>query len=122
MVDRISDMWRQQEAFMRLLQEKRGFPQFPTDVTSKKGQQFIEGILFHMMKELFESLQHLKNSKAHRATEIKEFDREEYKEELVDALHLYFEACIASGISLDELTTAYMEKGEKNTKRIEEGY
>ena len=122
LVDRLDRMWEQQESFMRLLQEKRGFPQFPTDLASKKGQQFLKDIRNHLMEELFEAGQHLKNAKSHRATEIPEVDREAYKEELVDALHLYFELVIASGISLDELVKAYLDKGNVNVERIRSGY
>lgn len=118
----LNRMWDQQVAFMRLLQEKRGFPQFPTDLTSKKGQQFLKDIRNHLMEELFEAGQHLKNAKSHRATDIPEIDREAYKEELVDALHLYFELVIASGITMEELVEAYMEKGEINVGRIQTGY
>ena len=120
--DRLETMWSQQVAFMRLLQEKRGFPEFPTDISSKKGQKFLKDIRNHIMEELFEAGQHLKNAKSHRATEIPEVDREAYKEELVDALHLYFELAIASGISLDELVKAYLDKGQVNEERIRSGY
>ena len=122
MSDQLQEMWEQQESFMKLLQQARNFPEFPTDITSKKGQQFLEGISFHLMKELFEAGQHLKNSKSHRATEIKEVDREAYKEELVDVLHLFFEICIAAGISREELFAAYIQKGEVNFDRIRNGY
>lgn len=115
-------MWDQQVAFMRLLQSDRGFPEFPTDITSKKGQQFLQGITYHMMTELFEAGLHLKNSKSHRVTELPEVDREAYKEELVDALHLYLELVIASGISREELFDAYMKKGQVNFDRIQGGY
>jgi predicted house-cleaning noncanonical NTP pyrophosphatase (MazG superfamily) len=120
--DRLDGMWDQQEAFMRLLQEKRGFPDFPTDLTSKKGQQFLKDIRNHLMEELFEAGQHLKNAKSHRATEIPEVDREAYMEELVDALHLYLELVIASGITKEELFEAYMKKGNVNFDRIKNGY
>ena len=120
--DRLAKMWVQQVEFMELLQEKRGFPDFPTDLASKKGQQFLKDIRNHLMEELFEAGQHLKNAKSHRATEIPEVDREAYKEELVDALHLYFELVIASGINLHELVEAYLNKGEVNVKRIKTGY
>lgn len=122
MNDDLERMWLQQLQFMNLLKRERGFPDFPTDITSKSGQQFLEGISFHMMKELFEAGQHLKNSKSHRATEVKEVDREAYKEELVDALHLFFELCLAAGITKEELVRAYLEKGDKNTQRIKNGY
>lgn len=122
MSDKLSDMWEQQREFMKLLQEKRGFPEFPTDLTSKPGQKFIKDISHHMMDEMFEACQHLKNAKSHRATEIKEIDREAFKEELCDALHLYIELCIAAGITLEELYDAYMAKGRVNIQRIENGY
>ena len=115
-------LWDQQVRFMHLLQEKRGFPKFPTDITSKAGQKFLKDITHHMMDELFEAGQHLKNAKSHRATLIPEIDREAYKEELVDALHLYFELVIASGITLEELCEAYLKKGCINEERIENGY
>ena len=63
--DKFEKMWNQQEEFMKLLVKSRGFPQFPVDVTTKESQQFIDGIIHHTMKELFEAGQHLKNSKAH---------------------------------------------------------
>jgi len=115
-------LWDQQVQFMHLLQEKRSFPEFPTDITSKSGQKFLKDITHHMMDELFEAGQHLKNAKSHRATLIPEIDREAYKEELVDALHLYFELVIASGITLEELCEAYLKKGVVNEKRINAGY
>lgn len=116
--DRLVVMWDEQVAFMRLLQEKRGFPEFPTDITSKKGQKFLNDIRHHIMDELFEAGQHLKNAKSHRATEIPEVDREAYKEELVDAQKLLLELLIASGITLDEFVEAFAKKGVINSNRI----
>jgi hypothetical protein len=116
--DRLARMWDDQVSFMRLLQEKRGFPEFPTDISSKTGQKFLKDIRNHIMEELFEAGQHLKNAKSHRATEIPEVDREAYKEELVDAQKLLLELIIASGITLDEFVEAFTKKGEINTHRI----
>lgn len=120
--DRLALMWQQQHEFMRLLQEKRNFPEFPADITSKKGQQFLKDIRNHILEELFEAGQHLKNAKSHRATELPDVDNLAYIEELVDVLHLYFELVIASGITLDELYETYLKKGEINTQRIINGY
>jgi hypothetical protein len=120
--DRLQEMWDQQFAFMKLLQEKRSWPDFPTDISSKKGQKFLKDITHHVMDELFEAGQHLKNAKSHRATEIPEVDKDAYTEELVDALHLFLELVIVSGITLDELFHAYMKKGIVNKNRIENGY
>lgn len=120
--DRFEQMWNQQKSFMELLREKRGFPAFPVDLASKQGQKFIKGLMHECMDELHESLQHLKNSKDHRATEVTGFDRGEFVEELCDSLHYFIEIAIASGVSLEELFKAYMSKGRTNEDRILKGY
>ena len=121
-MDKFQEMWEQQKAFMELLQARRGFPSFPVDMTSKSGQKFLKSITHECMHELFEANQTLKNSKDHRATDIKDFNREHYVEELVDALHYFFEIAILSGVSMEELYSAYIEKGKTNMYRIESGY
>lgn len=120
--DRLRDMWRQQHEFVQLLCKKRNFPDAPVDLASKSGQKFLKNITYECMGELFEANQELKNSKAHRVTEIAEIDRSAYLEELVDSLHYFFEIAIYSGISLDELYEAYMTKGDTNKNRIENSY
>lgn len=122
MADKLANMLEQQRDFMLLLQKKRNFPEFPVDTSTKDGQKFLKGISYECMHELFEAINLLKNRKEHRASDIKEFDKSAYVEELADVLHYLFEIVIASGISIDELYDAYMQKGEVNVKRINEGY
>lgn len=107
---------------MRLLQEKRNFPQYPLDLTKKSDQKFIKGITHECMHELFESNVLLKNSKDHRATEDNGLDRSAYIEEMCDALHYLIEVLILAGVSSDELFETYMKKGDTNVRRISEGY
>jgi len=121
-MDKLQEMWSQQEKFMQLLQLRRNFPEFPVDMTTKSGQKFLKGITHECMHELFEANLLLKNSKDHRATDVSEFSREDYVEELVDALHYFFEIAISSGVSMQELHEAYMKKGQININRIENGY
>lgn len=121
-MDKLEEMWAQQEEFMNLLREKRGFVSFPVDTESKEGQKVLKNITHECMHELFESNLILKNSKDHRATNVKGFDRESYVEELCDALHYFFEIAILSGVSIDELYSMYMKKGRINVERIEKGY
>jgi len=120
--DRLIEMFEQQEAFMKLLQKHRGFPEFPMDLSKKASQKEIKKISFDAMGELFEAVQHLKNSKDHRATDVPELDREAYVEELVDCLHYFVEIAILSGISSEELFSAYIQKGDVNVNRIKNGY
>src|SRR3990167_3553599 len=88
----------------------------------KQGQQLVRDVSHHCHDELWEASLHLKNAKSHRKTEVREIDREAFKEELIDALHLWIEICIVSGLSLEEVCDAYLEKGRKNRERIAEGY
>lgn len=121
-IDDLEKMWSQQLQFMKLLATHRGWPSFPVDITEKKSQQLLDGIIFHIMKELFEVGQLLQNTKSHRITELKDVDVEHLKEELSDVLHLFIELCAYAGISREDLVKSYLEKGETNTKRIENGY
>ena len=120
--DKFEEMWDQQEAFMKLLQEERSFPEFPVDISTKEGQKFLKGITHECQHELFEANQLLKNSKDHRQKDIKQFNEEAYLEELVDSMHYLFEIIIASGISKERVYDSYMKKGKKNIRRIKNGY
>jgi hypothetical protein len=120
--DKLDEMFSQQESFMRLLQKKRNFPQFPVDLETKEGQKFCKSIVYEIMGELFESVQHLKNSKDHRITNVSGLDREEFVEELSDALHYFFELAILCNVTPNELYNSYMKKGEINNHRIMNNY
>jgi len=120
--DKLDVMWQQQTDFMDLLVEKRGFPQWPLDLSRKESQQFVRGISHDCMHELFEAVHLLKNAKAHRQTEIAEFDRDAFVEELADAQHFLYEILLLSDVSLAEFHEVYMRKGATNVRRIEGGY
>jgi dimeric dUTPase (all-alpha-NTP-PPase superfamily) len=121
-MDMLDEMYNQQRDFNTLLKEERQYPEFPLDLSLKKNQQILKGLAHECMHELFEANHLLKNSKNHRVTEITEFDRESYKEELVDALHYFFGIVIYSGITAEELHEAFMKKGEINIQRVKSGY
>jgi len=120
--DKLTMMWEQQRNFMELLRQKRNFPAFPADLSTKDGQKLVKDMGHECMHELFEALHLLRDSKSHRQTIVGEFDRDSFLEELSDALHYFYEICILSGVSMDELFEMYMKKGEKNFTRICSGY
>lgn len=115
-------MFEQQSQFMQLLEEKRSFPKWPVDLTSKVGQQTCRDASLGGIEEWFEALKHLKNWKSHRATEVKDVDRAEFLEEMSDALHYFVEVILLADISPEELFDAYMKKGATNVARINGGY
>lgn len=121
-MNELEQMFRQQKKFIRLLQEKRGHPEVPLDLSKKESQLFLKHLSHECMHELFESNMLLKNSKTHRATELPDFDHEAYKEELSDVLHYLVGILICSGISYEEIFEVYMKKGAVNIERINEGY
>lgn len=114
-------MFEQQRQFMDLLRERRNFPDFPVDLSSKNGQKFCKSIAYEMMGEIFEAIQELKNSKDHRETE-QGFDKQSLVTEFADALHYFNEILILMDVSPEELFDAYMKKGKVNEERIKSGY
>jgi hypothetical protein len=117
----LEDIFYKQKFLMGKYKEKGLLPEFPLDLTKKEDVSVIEHCSFHLMKELFEAVSELKN-RPNRKTNIEEYDREKYKEEIIDAFHLLIEFCILSGISCNELYEKYCEKNKKNLERIENGY
>ena len=115
-------MWAEQKTFMHLLQKMRNFPDFPVDLTSKDGQRLIKEIIHDCQDELGEARVLLKNSKNHRQTEVTEFDRASYVEELVDSFKFLLEILILSGVSYEEFCAAFDAKTHINTDRIKNGY
>ena len=120
--DCLKQMFDQQEDFMKLLKEKRSFPDFPVDISKKESQKQIKQISYEVMGELWEALSELKNSKEHRITEFAEVDKEHLIEEFSDALHYFIEILILMGVSYQELFKSYMKKGDVNVNRINSGY
>ena len=74
------------------------------------------------VEEMFEALQHLKNWKPHRKTEITEFDRDEFLEEIVDAFNYFFSILILTGFDDNDLMNAYRKKDKIINDRLESGY
>jgi hypothetical protein len=115
-------MFDEQVQFMRLLQEKRGFPNFPVDLSTKQGQKFVKEMSHECMHEMFEAIHLLSDSKDHRRSMTNDFDREKFLEEMSDALHYFIEVCALIGIGADDLYDAYTKKGRINISRISSGY
>ena len=82
--DMLNKMFSQQREFMNLLKEKRNFPEFPVDLSTKQGQKFVKSISHECMHELFESVQLLSDSKDHKNSLSGDFNKEKFLEELAD--------------------------------------
>jgi len=123
-VDNLSELFRLREEFMIALREKvpETYSKWPMDPTSKENQIHIRDMVLRGVEELFESLQHLKNSKPHRQTNMPDFDREAFLEETVDAFNYFLSVLVLLGVSSGELMEAYEKKHKKIMQRITDGY
>ena len=125
MTDRLSQIFEMRESFMTALQEinvDTNMPEWPVDLSSKSSQQYVRDMALRGVEEMFEALQHLKNWKPHRQTEVKDFDREEFLEEIVDAFNYFLSILVLTGFSADDLMIAYEKKHKIIEERLRSGY
>ena len=124
MSDRLSEIFERRESFMIKLRENMpgSSPCWPVDLSLKENQQHVRDMALRGVEEMFEALQHLKNWKPHRQTEIKDFDREEFLEEIVDAFNYFLSILVLTGFSDEDLMSAYRKKDEIINGRLETGY
>jgi hypothetical protein len=94
----------------------------PVDPTDKDSQIFLRETTLRGVEEMFEALATLKNGKVHRQSEIREFDREHFLEEVVDAFNYFFNVLLYLGVTPEEFVEAYEKKHRVILRRVEEGY
>jgi hypothetical protein len=117
-----TEMWNDQLNFLDILISKKKLPQYPVDLKSKSGQQLIRDLLRDAADELHEACLVLKNAKSHRTTEVQEFDRAHFIEEVVDSVKFCLGALIYTNVSIEEFYQAFKKKTETNVQRQKEGY
>lgn len=122
---KLEEQFLKRLSFIKQMKESRpgSYPEFPIDISKKESQQFCRDLALRGVEEMFEALQHLKNWKPHRLTEIKEeFDSEEFLEEIVDALNYFYAMLIIMGYDEKDLHCAYLKKDSKIRERLLNGY
>lgn len=122
--DRLEEIFRLREEFMQSIVDKLPgyYPEWPIDVSKKQSQTVLRDSVLRGVEEIFEALGHLKNSKPHRETEITQFEKEEFLEEIVDAYNYFFTTLVLLGISSDDFHKAYKRKHNIILDRLKEGY
>lgn len=100
------------------------YPDFPLDMSKKESQQVCRDLALKGVEEMFEALQHLKNWKPHRQTDLSEeiIDKDEFLEEIVDAFNYFFAMLIVTGFDQDDLFDAFLVKDNIIRKRLKDGY
>jgi hypothetical protein len=122
--DRLERIFELRKEFMYQLNEKipHSYDTWPIDLTKKSSQQMVRELSLRGVEEMFEAVQHLKNSKPHRLTDIPEIDREAFVEEIVDAFNFFFSVLILVGVNEDELYQAYEKKHQIILNRLNKNY
>lgn len=123
-MDKLDQMFDLRKAFMTALQKQVPdvYPEMPVDLTNKSTQQHLRDLALRGVEEVFEAVQELKNAKSHRQTEIRDFDRAAFKEEMVDSFNYFFSLLIIMGVTPDELFDAYVNKDRIIHDRIKSKY
>jgi len=122
---RLEEMFKLRLSFMKMMKETipGSYPDFPVDIAEKESQQVCRDLALKGVEEMFEALQHLKNWKPHRVTNVEQaLDRGEFLEEVVDALNYFFAMLIVTGFNEKELFDAYLKKDTKIRQRLLSGY
>ena len=122
--DKLNQIFEMRNTFMHMLQGKfpDAYPEWPVDLSTKKAQITCRETALKGVEEMFEALQHLKNWKPHRKTEMPEINREEFLEEIVDAFNYFLSLIILIGVDVDEFYDAFLKKDEIIRGRLNEGY
>ena len=123
-MDKLDQMFKLRELFMESMKEAKPgiYPDWPVDIKQKENQQLLRDTALKGVEEMFEALGHLKNWKPHRNTEIEEFDRDEFLEEIVDAFNYFLSILVLTGMTSEELFATYVKKDDIIHKRLQTGY
>lgn len=123
---KLEQMFQKRLDFILEMKEKisGSYPEFPLDMSKKDSQQVCRDLALKGVEEMFEALQHLKNWKPHRQTDLSEeiIDKEEFLEEIVDAFNYFFAMLIVTGFDHDDLFQAFLKKHDVIRDRLDNGY
>ena len=125
MIDKLDEIFHKRNSFMKEIQSKfpNSYPaHWPVNISEKASQTILRETALKGVEEMFEALQHLKNWKSHRETDMPEIDREEFLEEIVDAFNYFFSLMILIGVDVDEFYNAFNSKDEIIRRRLQRGY
>tara|TARA_R110001583_G_scaffold171236_1_gene324777 strand:- start:645 stop:1034 length:390 start_codon:yes stop_codon:yes gene_type:complete len=123
---KLSIMFKKRLEFINEMKEtiEGSYPDFPLDLSEKASQQVCRDLALKGVEEMFEALQHLKNWKPHRQTDLSTemIDKDEFLEEIVDAFNYFFAMLIVTGFNEADLFDAFLMKDIVIRNRLKDGY
>lgn len=123
-VDKLDLMFELREEFMVAISEKypRSYPEWPVDPSKKKSQQAIRSTALKGVEEIFEALGTLKHWKSHKQNGSKEFDKDHFLEEIIDAFNYFLAVLVLLDIDSMEFMAAFKKKNKKIHDRLQSNY
>jgi len=124
-MDRLSSIFKRREEFMHMLRAKfpNAYPvEWPVNLSNKDAQSNVRDIALKGVEEMFEALQHLKNWKDHRTTEMPEIDRDEFLEEVIDSFNYFFSLLILAGFNENDFFQMFEKKDKIIRDRLKGNY
>jgi len=123
-LDKLNTIFHMRDVFMKEMRNHipKAQPDLPINLGNKEGQQYCRDLALRGVEEMFEALQHLKNWKTHRLTEMTEFNRDEFLEEVVDAFNYFYALLIAVDCDVDEFFDAFCRKDKIIHDRVTNKY
>ncbi len=123
---KLETMFQKRIEFIKEMKETipDSYPELPLDMSKKASQQVCRDLALKGVEEMFEALQHLKNWKPHRQTDLSEIhvNKDEFLEEIVDAFNYFFAMLIVTGFDEKDLFEAFLSKHEIINDRLRNGY
>jgi len=122
---KLEQMFKLRETFIDSMRETidGSYPELPVDMAEKESQVICRDLALKGVEEMFEALQHLKNWKPHRQSNVEhDLNKDEFLEEIVDALNYFFSMIIVAGFDDKELWEAYLKKDVIIRERLRNGY
>ena len=125
--DRLDEIFRSQRRLMEKYHEIEGSngaaiisTDLEGDLDHRKVQARLHELYGYLSRELAEAMAELKNKPWKRTEEFTV--REDFIEEVGDALHFFVEFCLTAGLGPEELFDVYQRTHQKNTRRQQDGY
>ena len=118
MMDRLEEMLKMQED----LQRKYNGGLSPYELEPQKKIEYIRTMVLAVTDELHEALRETAWKPWSTKARLRLIHRENYKNELIDAWHLFMNLLLVANITADEFFNEYLRKNNINHDREDNGY
>jgi dimeric dUTPase (all-alpha-NTP-PPase superfamily) len=118
MMDRLEEMMELQDKLQRRYNNGRSPRDFMGELSPERWA-YVKEMVLATENELHEAL---RETPWKSWSQSMHFDRDAFRDELVDAFHFFMNLLLSADITADEFFNAYLRKNNVNHGRIDDGY